>query len=65
VYVFSDGAFEIQKSDGGTWTQEEFLQFLSERQSDVTPIDAVLEQCTYLHGPGTLDDDCSIVQCDL
>ena len=65
LYVYSDGAFEIQLPDGGTWTQEAFLQFLCERQSDSVPMDAVLEHCTHLHGPGTLDDDCSIVQCDL
>ncbi len=65
LYVFSDGAFEIQLPDGGIWTQSEFLQFLEDRQSDTSPMDAVIEHCCRLHGSKTLDDDCSIVQFDI
>jgi sigma-B regulation protein RsbU (phosphoserine phosphatase) len=64
LFLFSDGAFEIQCRDGGTWTLPEFLQYLSSRQPSHTPLDDALEHACSLHGSQTLDDDCSIVQCD-
>lgn len=64
IYLFSDGAFEIQNSDGSMWTQDAFLRYLGERQSDEAPIDAVLAHCVEVHGAPTLEDDCSILQCD-
>ncbi len=65
LYLYSDGAFEIQQPDGSTWTPEEFIQFLGQQQGQPVPIARVLEHVTQLHGPGSLDDDLSIVQCDL
>lgn len=64
LYLYSDGAFEIQIANGPMWTQEEFLGFLSERQFGESPMDAVLAHCTELHGSSTLDDDCSLLQCE-
>lgn len=65
LYVFSDGAFEIERADNGAmWTQDEFLEYLGRQQSSPTPIDQVLEHCMQLHGSNNLEDDCSIVQFD-
>lgn len=64
LYLFSDGAFEIQKTDGNMWTQDEFLEYLGEQQTKAAPIDATLAHCIQLRGSQTLDDDCSILQCD-
>lgn len=64
IYLFSDGAFEIQIADGPMWTQREFLEFLQQKQEDAAPIDVVLDHCRSIHGVATLDDDCSILQCD-
>jgi sigma-B regulation protein RsbU (phosphoserine phosphatase) len=65
LYLYSDGAFEIQQQDGSTWTPEEFIEFLSQQQGQPSPIECVLGHVAQLHGPGSLDDDLSIVQCDL
>jgi sigma-B regulation protein RsbU (phosphoserine phosphatase) len=64
MYVFSDGAFEIQLPDGRMWTQTEFLTFLEARQAGGTPMDDALAHFIEIHGSKILDDDCSIVQCD-
>lgn len=64
LYVFSDGAFEIQCPGGETWTQTAMLEYLSSRQSSATALDDLLAHIAALHGPGALDDDCSILQCD-
>lgn len=64
LYLYSDGAFEIQIANGPMWTQDEFLDFLRQGQTGAAPMDAVLEHCTQLHGSSTLDDDCSILQCE-
>jgi sigma-B regulation protein RsbU (phosphoserine phosphatase) len=64
LFVFSDGAFEIHCLDGRTWQLAEMLDYLSQQQSSPEPLDAILSHTRELHGPGALDDDCSIVQCD-
>lgn len=64
LYLYSDGAFEIQTTDGGMWTQTEFLEYLQARQDQDLPMDVVLTHCTQLHGSSTLDDDCSMLECE-
>ena len=64
MYLFSDGAFEIQIVDGPMWTQSEFLEYLGQRQDQEAAMDLVLEHCSQIHGSSTLDDDCSILQCE-
>jgi sigma-B regulation protein RsbU (phosphoserine phosphatase) len=64
MYLYSDGAFEVQIVDGPMWTHREFLDYLGKQQGQPAPMDIVLEYCTQLHGSATLDDDCSILQCE-
>jgi len=65
LYLFSDGAFEIQIAGGPMWTLEEYLEYLRQRQTgDGSPLDDVLAHCVELNGSPTLDDDCSILECD-
>jgi sigma-B regulation protein RsbU (phosphoserine phosphatase) len=64
IYLYSDGAYEIHIADGPVWTQSEFLDFLRNQQNQPAPMDRLLEHCVELHGSSTLDDDCSILQCD-
>lgn len=64
LYLFSDGAFEIQIADGPMWTLNEYLAYLGQRQDQATVMDSVLEHCVEIHGTPVLDDDCSILQCD-
>jgi sigma-B regulation protein RsbU (phosphoserine phosphatase) len=65
LFIFSDGAFEIQCLDGNTWTLAEMIEYLVRTQASPAPLDDLMGHATNLHGPGPLDDDCSILQCDL
>jgi sigma-B regulation protein RsbU (phosphoserine phosphatase) len=64
LFVFSDGAFEIQQLDGSTWTQTEMLEYVTARLESPTLFDEFLSHLAELHGPGALDDDCSILRCE-
>jgi sigma-B regulation protein RsbU (phosphoserine phosphatase) len=63
LFIYSDGAFDIQCLDGRTWTLDEMLATLSERRTDENLLDGLLATTAELHGPGALDDDLSIVEC--
>jgi len=65
LLIFSDGAFEIQCLDGSTWTLDQMLEFTASRRASPTILDDLLAHIAGLHGPGVLDDDCSIVRCDI
>jgi phosphoserine phosphatase RsbU/P len=63
LYVFSDGAFEIQKQDESTWTWREFVQFMSQPEDpDQTMNDRLISHVRMLNGGGVLDDDFSIME---
>jgi len=63
LFLFSDGAYEIQKSDGTMLKFSEFLDVLvrplAENKSE---LDYVLEFVRGVHGPGPLEDDFSMVK---
>lgn len=62
LFLYSDGAFEIHKSDGGTWTFREFLQFISQPDSAEEHImDSLIRHVRTMKGGKTLDDDFSIM----
>ncbi len=62
LYVFSDGAFDVQTRDGARWTIDDLVAIL--RQS---PIEAVTEPQRIYNAvrevarPGPLDDDFSLI----
>jgi len=62
LYVFSDGAFEIETKDDRRWSREDFLPLL---QMPVIPqvseADRVYEAVKSAARPGPLDDDLSIM----
>lgn len=63
LFVFSDGAFEIQCLDESTWTLPAMLETLRAGRNSPTVLEDLLTKVRALHGPGALDDDCSIVRC--
>ena len=66
VYVFSDGCFEIQRSDGEVWTDvwsiEEMAHYLHNLPSDdLLQLDALYQHSVRMRGGERLEDDFSIV----
>lgn len=62
LFVYSDGAFEIHKSDGSTWTYKEFLQFISQADDEEDNVmDRLIRHVRNLKGGNVLDDDFSIM----
>ena len=62
LYVYSDGVFEICKSDGEMWTYREFLKFMSLSNSlTSSPIDRLLTHVRQLQESESFDDDFSMV----
>lgn len=62
LLLYSDGVFEIHKQDGGTWSFREFLQFVSQPDTDDDRImDRLLRHVRTIKGGPVLDDDFSIM----
>ena len=62
LLLYSDGAFEIHKQDGGEWTYREFIQFVSQPDDPQDNImDRLIRHVRLLKGGDVLDDDFSIV----
>ncbi len=63
LYVYSDGVHEIHKADGGEWTFEEFVAFMSQPPDPSSSImDRLLRHVRELGDSGILDDDFSLVE---
>lgn len=63
ILLYSDGAFEIHKRDGAEWTYREFVQLVSQPDSDSDDImDRLIHHVRFLKGDDTLDDDFSIMK---
>lgn len=62
LFLFSDGAFEIHKQNGGVWTFREFMQFVSQPDdADDCILDRLIHYVRTLKGGEVLDDDFSIM----
>ena len=63
VYLFSDGAFEVQRPDGSMMRLEDLLEFISRPASDgQSDLDLVLQHLAAARGGEALEDDLSIVR---
>ncbi len=64
LYVFSDGAYEIEKtSDGTMWTIEEMFDYLAANcNNNAGEIQALLDYVKTLGGKEVLDDDFSMLR---
>lgn len=63
LFVFSDGAYEIERSDGSMVALADFQQSLAEPVcAGGSELDRVLEQARAAHGPGALEDDFTIIK---
>jgi phosphoserine phosphatase RsbU/P len=62
LFVFSDGVFEIEKTDGKTWDFDEFLAFMATATANVNAMECLLAHVRQLHGSETLADDFSMLE---
>ena len=62
LLVFSDGVFEVEKTDGANWAFEEFLDFIAAVSKEAQCIDRLLAHVRQLHGSDTLADDFSMLE---
>jgi sigma-B regulation protein RsbU (phosphoserine phosphatase) len=62
LFIFSDGVFEIEKTDGENWKFEEFLHFMATVPAEVNSMDHLLAHARQLHGSDTLADDFSMLE---
>ncbi len=63
LYIFSDGVYEITKSDGTLWTIDAFIKMLTNSDHPVdSKLDYVLTYLISLNSKEAFDDDLSIIQ---
>jgi sigma-B regulation protein RsbU (phosphoserine phosphatase) len=62
LYVFSDGAFEIEKSDGSEWGIDDFLPLLTQpAAAGKTESQRILDNVTAATGRTAFVDDFTLV----
>jgi sigma-B regulation protein RsbU (phosphoserine phosphatase) len=62
LFIFSDGVFEIEKTDGSNWDFDEFMEFMARAPRQGNVMDGLLEHARKLHGSDVLADDFSILE---
>jgi phosphoserine phosphatase RsbU/P len=63
LYIFSDGVYEITKTDGTLWTLDGFIQILLNSQNTLEfQLDQVLNYLIALNSKEAFDDDLSILE---
>jgi sigma-B regulation protein RsbU (phosphoserine phosphatase) len=63
LYLFSDGAFEVQRSDGTMMRLEEMLDLMKRPALDgQSDLDLLLQHLVQIRGDDALEDDLSIVR---
>jgi phosphoserine phosphatase RsbU/P len=62
LFVFSDGVYEIEMSDGENWPFDDFLQFMATLPPDANAMDHLLAHARQLHASSVLADDFSMLE---
>jgi Stage II sporulation protein E (SpoIIE) len=63
LYLFSDGAFEVQRADGTMMTLDELVHFINRPACDEgSDLDQLFQHLTEARGDDALEDDFSIVR---
>ena len=62
LFIFSDGVFEIEKTDGKNWDFDEFLHFMATTATEDNAMDRLLAHTRQLHGSSILADDFSMLE---
>jgi len=63
LYIFSDGVYEVEKSDGSMWRFEEFAEFMNEVKAEGQSIlDHIHRNACNLKQSNSFEDDFTIVE---
>ena len=63
LYIFSDGVYEVEKSDGSTWRFNEFVNFIIKVKKDgQSVLDRLYEYVRGIGKSDTFDDDFTILE---
>ena len=63
LYIFSDGVYEVKKSDGSMWRFDEFADFMnSAKTGGQSTLDRLYNYAKNLGGSDTFEDDFTIVE---
>ena len=62
ILVFSDGVYEIEKTDGENWDFDQFLRFMAATGPDGNAMERLLAHTRQLHGSDILADDFSMLE---
>jgi sigma-B regulation protein RsbU (phosphoserine phosphatase) len=63
LYIFSDGAYEINQPDGNIWGIDAFIDLLiNHSQKNISDLNQVLAQIMAFNGKPNLDDDLSLLK---
>ncbi|MBT8331682.1 MAG: PP2C family protein-serine/threonine phosphatase [Deltaproteobacteria bacterium] len=63
LYIFSDGVYEVEKSDGSMWRFQEFSDFMTQRTSgDQSRLDHLYRHAKSLGNLENLEDDFTILE---
>ena len=63
LYIFSDGVYEVEKSDGSMWRFQEFADFMSNVKRDGQSIlDRLYHYAKNLGNSENFEDDFTIVE---
>ncbi|ELR98478.1 SpoIIE family protein phosphatase [Gloeocapsa sp. PCC 73106] len=64
LYIFSDGIYEIEQSQGVLWGLEEFILTLKNHYNSQQNLDELLEEVRLINAKDDFADDLSIIQID-
>jgi sigma-B regulation protein RsbU (phosphoserine phosphatase) len=65
LYLYSDGVYEIERTDKVMWPFNEFLEFMKQGPHDAvgdSKMDRLIAHCRKLQGREEFVDDCSILE---
>ncbi len=63
LYIFSDGAYEIEQRDGQTWNLDAFINLLTQyNRTNTCHLPQVLSHIKTLSAKATFDDDLSLLK---
>ncbi len=63
LYIFSDGVYEVEKSDGSMWQFEEFADFMNKIKSDSqSRLDRLYQHVKNIGNLENFEDDFTIVE---